>query len=157
MLENFVSRITLHKKCPYSELSCSAFFPHLPALGRMRENVGKMWTRITPNTDIFYASKIDQIRSVQCRVNWTRYNTNRKGVLNFEGQWYVMPCFSVTCRFSLISYFTTISTTIIVFLKKDNVNFFDSVKVTISLPEKEAMSKDCVLLDNEVYLQKSVS
>ena len=68
-----------------------------------------------------------------------------------------MPCFSVTCRFSLINYFTTISTTVIVFLKKDNISFFDSVKVTILLPEKEAMSKDCVLLDNEVYLQKSVS
>ena len=51
----------LHKKCPYSELFWSVFFPHFPAFGlnkysiRMRENAGKMWTRITPNTDTFYA------------------------------------------------------------------------------------------------------
>ena len=49
----------------------SAFFPHFHAFGlnmesgeilsisqysvRMRENSGKMWTRITPNTNSFYA------------------------------------------------------------------------------------------------------
>ena len=43
----------LHKKCPYSELFWSAIFPHFSV--RMRKNAGKMWTRITPNTDTFYA------------------------------------------------------------------------------------------------------
>ena len=40
----------LRKKCPYSELFWSAFFPHFPTV-RMRENAGKMRSRITPNTD----------------------------------------------------------------------------------------------------------
>ena len=64
--------LTLRKKCPYSELFWSAFFPHFPAFGlnterygvigsispysvRTRENAGKMRTRITPNTDSLYA------------------------------------------------------------------------------------------------------
>ena len=48
---------TLRKNCPYSELFWSAFCPHFPILlrispysVRMRENAGKMRTRITPNT-----------------------------------------------------------------------------------------------------------
>ena len=58
----------LRKKCPYSELFWSAILPHFKAFGlnterycispysvRMQENAEKMWTRITPNTDIFYA------------------------------------------------------------------------------------------------------
>ena len=57
----------LHKKCPYLELFWSAFFPHLftrirtehgeisPYSVRMRENAGKIRTRITPNNDAFYA------------------------------------------------------------------------------------------------------
>ena len=55
----------LRKKSPYSELFWSAFFPHFCAFGlnterspysvRMRENAGKMRTRITPNTETFYA------------------------------------------------------------------------------------------------------
>ena len=56
--------LPLHKKCPYSVLFWFAFFSHFPAFGlnteryysvRMRENAGKMRTRITPNTDTFYA------------------------------------------------------------------------------------------------------
>ena len=58
-----VGLITLRKKSPYSGLFWSAFFPHFPAFGlrispysvRMRENAGKMQTRITPNTETFYA------------------------------------------------------------------------------------------------------
>ena len=57
----------LRKKCPYLELFWSVFFPHFPVFGlnaeryshsvQIRENAGKMWTRITPNTDTFYAVK----------------------------------------------------------------------------------------------------
>ena len=63
---------TPRKKCPYSELFWSAFFLHFPAsvslrvqsvcgkmrekcLVRMQKNARKMRTRITPNTDTFYA------------------------------------------------------------------------------------------------------
>ena len=58
---------TLCKKCLYSELFWSAFFPYFtafelntdilhisPYLVQMRKNAAKMRTRITPNTDIFY-------------------------------------------------------------------------------------------------------
>ena len=49
----------LSKKFPYSELFWSAFFSHFPASispysVQMRENAGKMRTRITPDTDTFY-------------------------------------------------------------------------------------------------------
>ena len=58
-------RKTLRKKSPYSELFWSSFFPHFPTFGlnterysvRMRENAGKMRTRITPNTENFCAMK----------------------------------------------------------------------------------------------------
>ena len=50
---------TLRKNCPYSELFWSAFSSHFPILlrissysVRMRENAGKMRTRITPNTAV---------------------------------------------------------------------------------------------------------
>ena len=56
---------SLSKKCPCSELLWSAFFPHFLAFGLIteryavfspnEENAKKMWTRITPNTDTFYA------------------------------------------------------------------------------------------------------
>ena len=54
---------TLRKKYPYSELFWSAFFPHFPTFElnterysvRMRENAGKMRTRITPNFRFSYA------------------------------------------------------------------------------------------------------
>ena len=65
-------RRTLRKKSPCSELFWFAFFPHFPVCGlnteryspysvRMRENTGKMQTRITPNTDSFYALTISTI------------------------------------------------------------------------------------------------
>ena len=49
------------KTSPYSELFWSAFFPDFPGFSRirieygeiLRENLGKMRTRITPNTDSF--------------------------------------------------------------------------------------------------------
>ena len=80
VLAKSCTRYTLRKKPPYSELFWSAFFPYFPAFGlnterysvslriqygeilrissfsvRMRENAEKMRTRITPNTDSFYA------------------------------------------------------------------------------------------------------
>ena len=66
---------TLRKKCPYSKLFWSAFFPQFPALGlntgiapysvRMPENAGKMLTRITSNTDTFYTVKSLIWKSIQ--------------------------------------------------------------------------------------------
>ena len=54
----------LRKKCPYSDLFCSAFPSIRNEYGEirsispysvwMRENAGKMLTRITPNMDTFY-------------------------------------------------------------------------------------------------------
>ena len=63
---NFLEKkiVALRKKSLYSELFWSTFFPDFPALGlntispysiRMRENSGKMRSRIIPNTDSFYA------------------------------------------------------------------------------------------------------
>ena len=52
-------QVTLRKKCSYSELLWSAFcriFAHSdPYSVRMRENAGKIRTRITPNTNTFCA------------------------------------------------------------------------------------------------------
>ena len=81
-------RITLRKKCPYLELFWSAFFPHFLAFGlnterylispysvQMRENSGKMSTRITPNTDTFYAVlnyrvlKVSKKRNALCCIS----------------------------------------------------------------------------------------
>ena len=54
----------LRRKSQSSDLFSSAFFPHFPTFGLntdspylvlMRKNAGKMRTRITPNTDSFYA------------------------------------------------------------------------------------------------------
>ena len=78
------SAITLRKKCPYSELFWSAFFPHSAWIWRdtkyirirtlygeiqsislysvrMRENARKIRTRITPNMDAFYAVRFEDI------------------------------------------------------------------------------------------------
>ena len=58
---------SMRKKCLYPELFWSAFFSHFPTFVlsteryrvrisvRMRENARKMRTKITPNTDTFYA------------------------------------------------------------------------------------------------------
>ena len=48
------------------------------------------------------------------------------------------------------------STTAIVFIKKYNIIFIDSLTAAKLLLEKEAISEDCVLLVDEMYLQKSV-
>ena len=62
-------RLTLRKKCPYSELFWSTRIPKFSRIRTeygeilhtspysviMRENAGKMRTRITLNTDTFYA------------------------------------------------------------------------------------------------------
>ena len=37
--------------------------PHFSRIFRMRENAGKMWIRITPNKDIFYAVREVQFSS----------------------------------------------------------------------------------------------
>ena len=57
-------REPLRKKCPYLEL----FWPYFPAFGlnkerygvslRIQSECGKMWTRITLNTDTFHAVNI---------------------------------------------------------------------------------------------------
>ena len=55
--------LSLRKKCPYSEVFWSAFFPHFPAFGLDTREIpppvfspsaGKTRTRITSNTDTFY-------------------------------------------------------------------------------------------------------
>ena len=48
----------MREKCPYSELFWSAFSRNKTEYGQIRSiqsKCGKMGTRITPNTDIFYA------------------------------------------------------------------------------------------------------
>ena len=64
--------LSRRKKSPYSELFWSAFFPHFPAFGLNTERYGvslriqsecwEIWTRITPNTDTFYA--------VRCKASY---------------------------------------------------------------------------------------
>ena len=61
-------QITLRKKCPYSELFWSTFFPHFSHIPTMRR---KMRTRVTPNKDTFYAVS-DQSRD---RPVWMFLNT----------------------------------------------------------------------------------
>ena len=51
-LESLHTVFSLRKKCLYSELFWSAFFPHFSAFGL---NIRKIRTRITPNTTTFYA------------------------------------------------------------------------------------------------------
>ena len=46
-------------KCPYSELFWSVF-------SRIRNEYGKIRTRITPNTDTFYVVSSDSISSEAC-------------------------------------------------------------------------------------------
>ena len=68
-------QLLLPKKSLYSELLWSAFFPHFPAFGlnmerygvsfRIWENAGKMRTRITPNTDTFYAVYVSNFIFIQ--------------------------------------------------------------------------------------------
>ena len=74
---------SLRKKCPYSELFWPAFsrirtengkiLRISPNLVQMRENAGKMRTRITPTRDLFYAVNSKQIfwhfGKIQCRLS----------------------------------------------------------------------------------------
>ena len=80
---------TLRKKFPYSELFWSAFFPHFPAFGLNTETYevslriqsecgkirGKMRTRITLNTDTFYAVTVffQRILNALFPYNFRRY------------------------------------------------------------------------------------
>ena len=78
----YQSKQTLCKKCTYSDLFCSAFFSHFPSFGlnteryrvsvRIRENARKMRTRITPNTDTFYAVWFSNFNS-ESIVNLSNY------------------------------------------------------------------------------------
>ena len=45
----------LKRESPTSRLRVNPLLRISPYSVRMRENAGKMWTRITPNTDSFYA------------------------------------------------------------------------------------------------------
>ena len=79
----FMQVESLRKKCSYSELFWSAFFPHFPAIWlntkrylilrispysvRMQENAGKMRTKINPNTDTFNA--VPLLRQIT-RIRW---------------------------------------------------------------------------------------
>ena len=63
---------SLCEKCPYSVLFCSSFSAF--GLNSIQSKYGKMWTRITPNTDTFYAviiisqlSAADGISQVKCQ------------------------------------------------------------------------------------------
>ena len=62
----------MRQKCPYSELFWSLFFPHFAAFGlnterysvclRIQSEFGKIRTRITPNTDTFYAAMVRGVK-----------------------------------------------------------------------------------------------
>ena len=57
--ENGLSlEIALRKKYPYSELFWSAFSRTYAVSLRIQSECGKIWTRIAPNTDTFYAALI---------------------------------------------------------------------------------------------------
>ena len=51
-LNKHLQSSSLREKCPYSELFWSAYSR---ISLRVQSECGKMWTRITPNTDTFYA------------------------------------------------------------------------------------------------------
>ena len=51
-------KLLLREKCPYSELFLylfSAFGLNTKRSLRIQSKYGKIWTRITPNVDIYYA------------------------------------------------------------------------------------------------------
>ena len=71
----------LRRKCAYSELFWSAFFPHSDWIRREMEylsvfspNAGKMLIRITPNTGNFYAKVISPC-SLRIRENAGKMRT----------------------------------------------------------------------------------
>ena len=71
----YCTTTSLRKKCPYSELFWSAFFPHCPTFGLNTVTVfgpnvakgGKMRTRITPNTNTLYAVLFKDL-TYRCRA-----------------------------------------------------------------------------------------
>ena len=60
VISNLLVTVTLREKCPYSELFWSAFSRIRAALS-IQSEYGKMWTRITPNKDTFYALLVSVI------------------------------------------------------------------------------------------------
>ena len=60
-IKSHFSNLILRKRCPYSELFWSVFsrfglnMERSEVSLRIQSECGKMWTRITPNTDNFYA------------------------------------------------------------------------------------------------------
>ena len=78
---NCVKRVRIQS---YSGPHFSHIFPHSdwirsisPYLVRMRENAGKMWTRITPNTDTFYA--VHSTQQVIFRLKWWKKALHKSG------------------------------------------------------------------------------
>ena len=51
--------LALRQKCPYSELFWSAFFPYSVQIW---ENARKIWTKVTPNMDTFFAVFADKCK-----------------------------------------------------------------------------------------------
>ena len=62
---------SLRKKCSYSELFLYVFSLYSV---RMRKNAGKMRTRITPNTDTFYAVIFSQIWKIRTKIFGCLFN-----------------------------------------------------------------------------------
>ena len=63
-------RISHCVKCPYLELVCSAFCRNWTEYAvslRIQSECGKMQTRITPNTDTFYAVSLFKIQRYFCK------------------------------------------------------------------------------------------
>ena len=90
--------VSQRKKYQYLELFWSAFFPHsegtrrdTPYSVRMRENTGKVRTRITPNTDTFYAvfGAFILFLTSRCSFQW------RPGWSWFQIGWLLL---SVNCK-----------------------------------------------------------
>ena len=58
-ISNFLDKLSLRKKCPYSELFWPACFPNLSVFSPNAGKCGKMRTTITPNTNAFYAMSLE--------------------------------------------------------------------------------------------------
>ena len=93
--------LILRKKSPYSELFWSVFFQHFPAFGlntpysvRVRENAGKIRTRITPNTDTFCA-----VRSTFLTVFYCNLKINLIVLIISEKRSFLIKCFNQKAAF----------------------------------------------------------
>ena len=101
---------TLRKKCLYSELFWSAFFPHFLAFGPNTERYGvslllgpnarkcgKMRTRITPNTDTFYAVRTAQL--------WLFIKGSATNFSNIFCVWFFKKnCFHIITNHCLVAF-----------------------------------------------------